>query len=159
MVAPPLRAADGWHLLCRIEGATHRLWWPGPELPAIGTPLGFACDLDPDLPERLAAALRFWRAVGGTRRTRAPPPGPAPPAPRIRRRVTILRALDGWLAEAAYRTIAEVLLGPEAMPSRAWQTSPVRGRTIRLVAAGRRLTAGGYRDLLQPSRRGLASSA
>ena len=159
MPAPPLRAADGWHFVCQIDGGRHRLWWPEPVLPAAGTALGFACALDPDLPERIDAALRFWHAVGGASRSRAPPPGPPPSTPRIRRQVTVLRALDGWLAGAAYRTIAEVLLGTGELPRRAWQTSTARGRTIRLVAAGRRLTEGGYRDLLQPSRRGVVSLA
>lgn len=150
----PLRTPDGWHLLCRIEGTTHRLWWPGDELPAIGTPLGFACDLDLYIAERTAAALSFWRAIAGPGHAQGPPRRPTkPPASRILRRIAILRALDGRLAGASYRAVADMLLGAEALTPAAWKTGSVRGRAIRLVAAGRRLMDGGYRDLLKPPRR------
>lgn len=74
--------------------------------------------------------------------------------PRIIRRIAVLRALDGRLAGASYRTIADELLGPPSLVTpAAWKTSSLRGRAIRLVAAGRRLMEGGYRDLLKPPRR------
>ena len=69
------------------------------------------------------------------------------------RRIAVLRALDGWLAGASYRALAEGLLGPEALTPSAWKTSSVRGQVIRLIATGRRLMNGGYRDLLKPPRR------
>lgn len=150
----PLRAADGWHLVCRVGGATHRLWWPERELPIAGTPLGFACDLDAYADACTAAALRFWRAMAGAGHARAPPRHlEKPAAPKIVRRIAILRALDGWLADASYRAIADALLPAEALTPLAWKTSSLRGRAIRLVAAGRRLMNGGYRDLLKPPRR------
>jgi hypothetical protein len=137
-----MRALDGWHLVCRIGGSTHRLWWPAPELPAAGTALGFACDLDAYADARTAAARRFWRAMTGVRHTRAPPRQPKQAAaPKIVRRIAVLRAL------------AEGLLGAEALTALAWKTSSRRGQVIRLVAAGRRLMNGGYRDLLKPGRR------
>lgn len=153
----PLRARDGWHLVCRIGGATHRLWWPERELPTAGTPLGFSCDLDAYADASTAAALRFWRAMAGAGHARAPPRHlEKPAAPRIMRRIAILRALDGWLAGASYRALAEGLLGPKALPASAWKTSSRRGQVIRLVATGRRLMNGGYRDLLKPPRRRFA---
>lgn len=153
-VLGPLRALDGWHLVCRIGGSTHRLWWPAPELPAAGTALGFACDLDAYADACTAAALRFWRAMAGAGYARAPPRCPRKPAaPKIVRCIAVLRALDGWLAGASYRALAQGLLGPEAPTPSAWKTSSRRGQIIRLVATGRRLMSGGYRDLLKPPRR------
>lgn len=132
----------------------HRLWWPEHELPAIGTRLGFACDLDRYADARAVAALRFWRAVTSAGHARAPPRRlERLPEPRLVRRVAVLRALDGRLAGASYRAVADVLLGSGALTPTAWKTGSLRGRAIRLVIAGRRLMDGGYRDLLKPPRR------
>lgn len=92
--------------------------------------------------------------MAGAGHARAPPRHPKRlAASKIVRRIAILRALDGWLAGASYRTLAEGLLGTEALPASAWKTSSRRGQVIRLVATDRRLMNGGYRELLKPSRR------
>ena len=147
--ADMLVADDGAHLLLRTGQATHRLWLPE-GLPAAGTPLTMRLDLDAYAAERAAAALRFWRAV-----TR--PSSRVPAAQRLdretARRILTLRALDGALAGASYRTIAEVLFGAERVAAEPWKTSSLRGRVLRLVAEGRRLMLGGYREFLKPPKR------
>jgi hypothetical protein len=68
--------------------------------------------------------------------------------------VLALRALDGHLAGATYREIAEVLFGTARVPSgSSWKTHDLRGRTIRLVRMGLKLMRGGYLDLLRSTRR------
>jgi hypothetical protein len=84
---------------------------------------------------------------------RAPPRRPKPTARKIVRRIAVLRALDAWLAGASYRVLADELFGTDALPPSVWKTSSRRGQVIRLVATGRRLMIGGYRDLLKPPRR------
>lgn len=64
-----------------------------------------------------------------------------------------LRALDGRLAGATYREIAQVLFSPKRIPERAWKTHDLRNQTIRLVQNGFALMRGGYRALLRPSSR------
>ena len=94
--------------------------------------------------------MRLWRAVNDR------PQGPASHGltPRQRARLLLaLRALDGHLEGASYRTIAEVLFGPARIPDRAWKTHDLRSRTIRLVQLGVRMMRGGYRDLLRLRRK------
>jgi hypothetical protein len=68
--------------------------------------------------------------------------------------VLALRALDGHLAGATYREIAEVLFGTAHVPTgSSWKTHDLRGRTIRLVRTGLKLMRGGYLDLLRSTRR------
>ena len=142
-------AEDGAHLLLCTGQDTHRLWLPE-GLPVAGTPLTVRLDLDAYAAERAAAALRFWRAVTrpSSRRTDI-----RPPDREAARRILTLRALDGALAGASYRTIAEVLFGAERVAAEPWKTSSLRGRVLRLVAEGRRLMLGGYRDFLKPPKR------
>lgn len=100
---------------------------------------------------RLASALRLWRALRGQN------PGPDPgtlTAARRDRLTLALRALDGRLAEASYREIAEALFSTSGIRGREWQGHDVRDRTIRLVRYGYSLMKGGYRRLLlHPYRR------
>jgi len=145
-----LIAKDGAHLLFRIGQASHRLWFPE-GLPAIGAPLTARLALDGHAAERAAAALAFWRAV-----THPPPRRPA--ARPLDRgtvgRILTLRALDGALAGNSYRTIAEGLFGAERVAAEPWKTSSLRGRVLRLVAEGKRLMDGGYRELLRHRMKG-----
>jgi hypothetical protein len=57
------------------------------------------------------------------------------------------------LAGASYRTIAEVLFGADRVAAEPWKTSSLRGQVLRLVAEGRRLMRGRYRQLLRPPKR------
>jgi hypothetical protein len=148
-----LIAEDGAHLLLRTDRACHRLWFPE-GLPVAGTPLTARLDLDGHAAERAAAALAFWQAV-----TRPPRQSVARPLDReTARRLLTLRALDGALAGASYHAIAEVLFGAEWVAGQQWKTSSLRARAIRLVATGRRMMEGGYRQLLKPSKRSRQSA-
>lgn len=60
----------------------------------------------------------------------------------------MLRALDGHLAKATYRDIAQQLFGRERLNCEPWKTSSIRATTIRLVKGGIALMRGGYRKLL-----------
>ena len=111
-------------------------------------PLAIVIPLDDDLPARAEAALRLWGRIGG----RAAGPGREPLALTPQRRdrlVLMVRALDGHLAEASYREIAEVLFGARRLEREAWKTSSLRDRTIRLVKGGLALMRAGYRKLLR----------
>jgi hypothetical protein len=61
----------------------------------------------------------------------------------------MLRALDGQLADASYREIAEVLFGARRLEHEPWKTSSLRDTTIRLVRGGLALMRAGYRKLLR----------
>ena len=61
----------------------------------------------------------------------------------------MLRALDGHLAGASYREIAEHLFERERIEREPWKISSLRAVTIRLVAGGVALMRGGYRKLLR----------
>jgi hypothetical protein len=81
-------------------------------------------------------------------------PTPDPLTPQRRQRLRLaLRALDGRLAKATYRELAQVLFGGPQDPDH-WKTHELRDRTIRLVRIGFDLMRGGYRALLRiPTRR------
>jgi hypothetical protein len=69
---------------------------------------------------------------------------------RYRQRLALMvRALDGHLANASYREIADALYGAEAITRYAWKTSSIRGQTIRLVKDAVRMMKGGYRKILR----------
>ena len=94
---------------------------------------------------RVAAALRLWRGLTG----RTPGRDPATlPAARRDRLVLALRALDGRLANASYREIAEALFGAARVSERGWKTHDLRDRTVRLARLGFTMMQGGYRRLL-----------
>lgn len=141
---------SGTHLLVERAERTHRLWLPA-GLPDPGIALAAIIELDEYAPQRTAAALAFWRDLV------APPPRRRAAQPRavvIRgdamRRVMMLRALDGHLAGASHRAIADELFGAERVATEAWRTSSLRAQAIRLIDLGLRLMRGGYRDLLKP---------
>jgi hypothetical protein len=115
------------------------------------TPVAPVIPLDANFAARADASLRLWRLLTGE-----PYGGPADPLTRLQREqlVLALRALDGHLAGATYREIAEVLFGTARVPAgSSWKTHDLRGRTIRLVRMGLKLMRGGYLDLLRSTRR------
>ena len=73
-----------------------------------------------------------------------------PPAPRARRMSTVLRALDGWLAQAPRRTIAHVVFDDEDVDAE-WSrsTGSMKQAVRRAIQHGRRLMQGGYLSLLR----------
>ncbi|MGO8918190.1 MAG: DUF2285 domain-containing protein [Stellaceae bacterium] len=137
------RATDGLHLILIDGRDEHRIWMPDP--PAEGTPLAAIIPLDETADLRAAASTRFHRHI--TRAGTAA--GPHLTRQRKRRLTLSLRALDGRLAGATYRTIAEALFGSARATAEPWKTASLRDNTIRLVRTGSKLMAGGYRDLLR----------
>jgi hypothetical protein len=124
-------------------------------LHVVEDPSGGTCvllPLDRLFEVRAAAALRLWRGLAGRRLGRRRPA--TLPAARRDRLVLALRALDGRLAEASYREIAEALFGATRLPERGWKTHDLRDRTVRLVRRGIAMMQGGYRRLLRYPFRG-----
>lgn len=60
-----------------------------------------------------------------------------------------LQALDGTLAGASLRTVADVLFGPDAVAEGWHADGDLRARVRRLVQRGKKLMHGGYRRLAQ----------
>ena len=85
--------------------------------------------------------LYIWSDLG--------PPPLALTRQRHDRLMLMLRALDGHLADASYRDIADVLFGARRLEHEPWKTSSVRDTTIRLVRGGLALMRAGYRKLLR----------
>jgi hypothetical protein len=110
-------------------------------------PLAAILPLDDDLPIRATAALRLWARMAER------PNQQEEPLPLTRQRrdrlVLMVRALDGHLAEASYREIAEALFSTRRIERETWKTSSLRDRTIRLVKGGVDLMRTGYRKLLR----------
>ena len=105
------------------------------------TPVAPVIPLDANFAARTDASLRLWRLLTGE-----PYGGPVDPLTRLQREqlVLALRALDGHLAGATYREIAEVLFGTARVPGgSSWKTHDLRRRTIRLVRMGLKLMRGG----------------
>jgi hypothetical protein len=108
--------------------------------------LSVVIPLDADFLVRAAAASRLWARMQGR------PSGEASGSFTKQRRdrlTLMLRALDGHLAAASYREIAEVLFGARRLEREPWKTSSLRDRTIRLVKGGIALMRDGYRKLLR----------
>jgi hypothetical protein len=143
------RASDGEHwIVADAEGRFPLLLMGGLE---IDTPVASVSPFDPNFAARTNPALRLWRLLTGQRSSR-----PADGLTRLQRRQLLfgLRALDGHLAGATYREIAEVLFDEARIPAGpSWKTHDLRGRTIRLVRTGSQLMRGGYIDLLGYTRR------
>jgi hypothetical protein len=136
-------AGDGTHIIIITErGSRHQLQL----IPPIsdGVALAAIIPLDGSAQHRAEATLQFWQHAISTRRqvsrTRSR---------RLDRLVPTLRALDGHLAGASYRKIAEGMFGPSESAPDTWKTSSSRDRVIRLVRAGVALMKGGYRSLLK----------
>lgn len=134
---------NGRNVIIRFDSSDLRLLLPAP----AGQPLAAVLPLNDDLPIRATAVLRLW-----ARMVEQPNQQDDPLALTRQRRDRLLlmvRALDGHLAEASYREIAEVLFGPRRIERQTWKTSSLRDRTIRLVRGGIDLMRAGYRKLLR----------
>lgn len=136
---------DGRHAIIRTDSGELRIWAPDNRREQ---PLAFALPLDDELPIRVKAALRLWARIVHLRSDRGPPPL-ALTRQRHDRLMLMLRALDGHLADASYRDIADVLFGARRLEHEPWKTSSVRDTTIRLVRGGLALMRAGYRKLLR----------
>jgi hypothetical protein len=148
-----LLAEGGVHMILALPGDEFRLWLPGPDPPAVGTPLAAAVDFGVQMTERTAAAERFWRAMTGL------PPRPTlfPLAPQPRRHAMVLWALDLRRAGQSQRAIARTMLN--LIPQPEWADAAERSQIRRLLRDGDRLAEGGYLKLLQPPRHRVAMLA
>jgi hypothetical protein len=135
-------AADGWHAVLRLGGATHRLWLP--KIPRKSLIIELPLDSDFDI--RAQAARRLWLA---TEQRTLKPPAAGFSVQKRQRLALALRALDGRTGGNSYRAIAAVLFGKHRVTDRSWKTHDLRSRTIRLVQNGLSLVRGGYRSLLR----------
>ena len=136
---------DGRHVIIRTDSGELRVRVLDDQ---VDQPLVLALPLDDDLPIRVKAALRLWARIVRLRGN----PGTSPLAltrQRHDRLMLMLRALDGHLADASYREIAQVLIGARRLEHEPWKTSSLRDMTIRLVRGGRSLMQAGYRKLLR----------
>jgi hypothetical protein len=115
--------------------------------------------IDADFTTRLGALSRLRNLMTGRLQTRPPE---RLTRQRRQRLALTLRALDGRLAHASYRVVAQGLFGRARIPTGAvWKTHDLRDRTIRLARNGLKLMHGGYLDLLrspQPRHRAPAPS-
>jgi len=135
-------AQDGEHFILKSGSDEFQLWLPDP--PDETSYLAAVIPIDEMAPQRLAVTMRFWRHATGQR------PSAGAPAPKRRQRIDhALRALDGHMAGASYRDIAESLFGSQRVGAEPWKTSPLRDSTIRLVRGGVALMRGGYRKFLR----------
>lgn len=135
-------SVNGRNVIIRLDGSDLRLLLPAP----TDQPLAAVLPLNDDLPMRATAALRLWARMAERNLQDDPL---ALTRQRRDRLVLMVRALDGHLAEASYREIAEVLFGTRRVERETWKTSSLRDRTIRLVRSGIDLMRAGYRKLLR----------
>src|SRR5262245_65003129 len=135
---------DGRHIIIRTDSGELRGWVLDDQ---VEQPVALALPLDDDLPNRVPAALRLSARI-----VHPGNPGTSPlvlTRQRHDRLMLMLRALDGHLADASYREIAQVLFGARRLELEPWKTSSLRDMTIRLVKGGRVLMQAGYRKLLR----------
>jgi hypothetical protein len=140
-----VRDSDGVQIVVDDPSGDHRVWLRAPR---EGQRVAALLPLDGDFRLRVLSLIRFQRRLVG--RVSGPPPKAWLITQRHRRRlILMIQALDGHLAKASYREIADALYGAEAVARYAWKTSSVRGQTIRLVQDAVRMMRGGYRSLLR----------
>ncbi|MFE3839234.1 DUF2285 domain-containing protein [Pseudogemmobacter sonorensis] len=137
------QAADGWHGVWRVDGATHQFWLPE-AVPDAAAFYAVTLPMDDLLELRTHAARRLWRSLNG----RAPGSDFRNLPTQLRQfHILSLRALDARQRGESYRTIAEVLLGFRGTKED-WEADPRKNQVRRLVAHGLRMMKGGYRLLL-----------
>jgi hypothetical protein len=136
-------SANGRYVVARLDSGDLRLLLTAP----ADQPLAAVLPLNDDLPIRATAALRLWARMAEQPNRQEEPL--ALTRQRRDRLVLMVRALDGYLAEASYREIAQALFGTRRIERDTWKTSSLRDRTIRLVRGGIHLMRAGYRTLLR----------
>ena len=105
--------------------------------------------LAPGLEDGMAVA-HAYRGRGATHVPDTPAPMARPrPPPSALLELHTLQALDGTLASASLRTVADVLYGPDAVAADWHADGDLRARVRRLVQRGKKLMRGGYRRLAQ----------
>ena len=150
---PDLAAADSTLIASAAEGDYLDLLALPPSNSALllsGEPEGavaFVLPFDDLFEERIETGRRLHRLLV---RRRAPPASLT--LYRRQRLKLALRALDGSLAGADYRAVAEALFGERVPKGSEFRDDTYRAQAIRLVRYGLRLMRGGYLDLLRPAR-------
>lgn len=138
---------DGNRLVLTCELAGHVLCAAIPNALGDGMAYAYAVRAGNRLGERWRAVekdLALWEAAGAEPAAIARQrPGQATLAhPRV------LQALDGILAGASHRAVAEVLFGCSTVAERWVEDSDLRAQVRRLIRRGKMLMRGGYRRLL-----------
>jgi len=150
---PDLAAADPTLIASAAEGDYLDLLALAPSRGALllpGQPEGavaFVLPFDDLFEERIETARRLHRLL-----VRRQTPPVSLTVYRRRRLKLALRALDGTLAGADYRAIAEALFGERVPKGADFRDASLRAQAIRLVRYGVHLMRGGYLDLLRPGR-------
>ena len=157
---PDLAVADPTLITSAAEGDYLALLALAPSNGALllsGQPEGavaFVLPFDDLFDERIETARRLHRLL-----VRRHPPSATLTSYRRRRLKLALRALDGWLAGADYRAIAEALFGERVPKGAEFRDASLRAQAIRLVRYGVSLMRGGYLDLLRLERRSIKHRA
>lgn len=136
---------DRYHVLFAEDNRHLQLEVLGPvDLSSLELRIGVVPRLD-----RLPSQVRSLRCLADLAEHRALRRSLYFPHPRGRRLVSVLQALDGWLAGAPHREIAIALFG-EYRVKRDWSDprNHLRDQIRRAIARGRSLMAGGYLLLL-----------
>lgn len=106
------------------------------------TPFDQSLQLRTDTIQRFAAA--YWERLAQ--------PDPRITPYRARNLRQMLQVLDGRGAGTSYRKIAEAMFNTGIVTASEWKTMPERDTVMRRFREGRKLVAGGYRELLLQSR-------
>lgn len=127
-----------WHGAIDRHGEQYHVWTL--EDPTTLSVRAIVLPFDDNLELRLHAARQLWRGLRGR-----VPIGEFRPLTENARNWNILalRALDGRIAGATYRQLAEVLLGFTGNRSD-WELAPQKSQVRRLVAHGYKMMRGGY---------------
>jgi len=150
-------AHDGERLVLTCELAGHVLRAAIPKALGDGMAYAYAVRAGNRLGERWRAVERdfaLWEAAGAELATVARQrPGRAALG-----HLRVLQALDGILAGASQREVAEVLFDPSIVAERWSEGGDLRAQVRRLVRRGKTLMRGGYRRLLHPGTPGKVRS-
>ncbi|WP_370540450.1 DUF2285 domain-containing protein [Azospirillum sp. INR13] len=136
-----LATPDGLHVVIADGARERRFLILAADLPAPGTPLWATVAFDRPRAPQVAGIERLAALMAGR-----PPPELTPIQTGLLRHA--LQALDAALAGASLRDTAEAVFGPQRVAADWFRSSPLRDQVRYLVRRGRRLMAGGYRDLL-----------
>ncbi len=137
-----LPTPDGLHVVIADGARERRFLILAPDLPAPGTALWATVAFDRPRAPQIAGIERLAALMTG----RPPPPELTPIQTGLLRHA--LQALDAALAGASLRDTAEAVFGERRVAADWFRSSPLRDQVRYLVRRGRRLMAGGYRELL-----------
>ncbi len=137
------QVGDTCHGIWQVTGAEHHFSVPCREASKARL-YAFYLPLDRYLEFRIHAARRFWRSLNNR------PSGPdyrLMPDQMRQWHTLSLRSLDGRRKGASYRKLAELLLAFRGRKED-FEVDPRKNRARRLVAHGKRMMLGDYRQLL-----------